>query len=57
MHSRRIPTVIHASCPLEIVHRALMLLGHCERRKGPKALPLPSLRIFLAGIQTILAGL
>jgi hypothetical protein len=25
MRSRRIPTVIHASCPLEIVHRALML--------------------------------
>jgi len=45
-----------ASCSLEILHRALVLLRSSPRSKRSQILSLSRLRIFLAGIQTILAG-
>ena len=43
--------------PLKILHRPLVLLRRHPGRKSPQILSLTRLRIFLAGIQTILAGL
>ena len=51
------PWLEEVSPALEILHRALMFLRRRPRRKRSQILPLPRLRILLAGIQTILAGL
>src|SRR5204862_6476898 len=48
---------IGASVPLEVLHFALVLLGLVARREGAEVAALAGLRIGLARVQAVLAGL
>src|SRR6476620_10739558 len=43
--------------PLEVLHGAFMLFRRCARLEGTEIPPLAGLRIYLAGIEPVLAGL
>jgi hypothetical protein len=58
MFDRRIVTrhssMVDALVPLEILYRALMLLGSRERFEGTEIAALSRLRIYLAGMEPVL---
>jgi hypothetical protein len=46
--------MVDALVPLEILYRALMLLGSRERFEGTEIAALSRLRIYLAGMEPVL---